>query len=197
MRRRQAPSPVSGFTLIELLTTMSIVAILLAVAVPNFLSFQRSSAVFSAASSFASALNMARAEAIKQGVSTYVRPLSGVDWSSGWQVYADVDRNTTYSTGDVLLLQQPALPRDVSVPASTTLVPAFLDGSVAYIRYDSTGIPRATPAGALALPNGVDFTAGSGSQATTRRVVLGVVGRARTCNPDPAKDPHCLVDDTN
>jgi len=182
--------PCRGFTLLELMVTMVIAAILMMVAVPGFLSYQRSSAVYAATSSFSAALNAARAEAIKRAKPTFVMPTSGSDWSLGWMVFVDLDGDDAYdkTKGDVLVLTQAAVPSGVSVPVSTA-APAFVAAAgVAYVRYDSYGIPRSNATTTLPLPNAVDFSAGSGSTRTTRRVILGIVGRPRTC--DPVNDPN-------
>jgi len=181
-----------GFTLIELMVTIAIGAILMVVAVPGFQSFQRSSAVFSAASSFASALNTARAEAIKEGRPVIVRPATGTNWTTGWIAFVDVNGDGTYaaSDGDILLLQQASLPPGVTTP-TTTALPGFVDTAGAvYVRYNQYGNPTVAT---MTMPRSIDFTASSGSNVTTRRVILNAVGRARTCDPIPPQNQATCV----
>jgi type IV fimbrial biogenesis protein FimT len=78
---------VRGFTMVELVITMAIVAILAAMALPNFREFLVRTTVTDNANDLIGALNTARAEAVKRG-----RPVSvianGGNWDAGWQVVA-------------------------------------------------------------------------------------------------------------
>ena len=85
--RRQA-IPQHGFTLIELLVTMSIAAILLAVAVPSFSTFVVGQRVKSASSDISYSLTLARSEAIKRRANVTFSPATG-GWQKGWTVTAN------------------------------------------------------------------------------------------------------------
>ena len=85
-----------GFTLIELLVTISILAILLAIAVPNFITFIQNNRVTSQTNDLVTALNYARSEAIKRGVRTTVCSratdtscAASTTWDTGWLVFVD------------------------------------------------------------------------------------------------------------
>jgi type IV fimbrial biogenesis protein FimT len=95
----------SGFTLIELLVTMTIIAILLAVGVPAFNSSIASARASDGANSLLAALELARSEAMRRGVTVSVCRVTAVpatacnnaaagsfvaaDWAAGWMVFAD------------------------------------------------------------------------------------------------------------
>lgn len=57
---------ISGFTLIELLVTITVAAVLLAVAVPNFQNLMLSNKLSTSANSVVYALNLAKSEAVKR-----------------------------------------------------------------------------------------------------------------------------------
>jgi type IV fimbrial biogenesis protein FimT len=88
----QSPRPArapgqSGFTLIELIFTVTIVAILAALAVPSMRAFVVGQRVRAAASDLATVLMLARSEAIKRNASTVVSATGG-DWAAGWVAQA-------------------------------------------------------------------------------------------------------------
>ena len=92
----------TGVTLIELLVTISIAAILMAVAVPGFQDFFRRTRIDTAASDFMATLNYARSEAIRRGVTVSVCKSNGgtscggagVNWEQGWIVFANLDNDS-------------------------------------------------------------------------------------------------------
>lgn len=87
--------PAAGFTLVELLVTISIVAILAALAFPSYREFSVRMAVSDNTNSLVAALNAARSEAVKRGRAAAVIA-NGGNWNNGWQVVAaaeDADGN--------------------------------------------------------------------------------------------------------
>ena len=111
-----------GFTLIELVMTMAIAGILVSMAIPSFNSILNSSRLTNYANDFVGALNLARSEAVRRGVSVTVRNIdnysythfgniafSGVNWEDGWDVFTDIDDDGKYEVGDVLIRTYVAL----------------------------------------------------------------------------------------
>jgi type IV fimbrial biogenesis protein FimT len=95
VRGRAASNAVlKGFTLIELMIVVAIVAVLLTVAVPSFVSMIQSNRVAGEVSSLENDLQFARANAIQRGQSVSVCISSsgttctaaGSDWGAGWIV---------------------------------------------------------------------------------------------------------------
>lgn len=95
-------SKFTGFTLIELMVTIAVAAVLLTVAVPNFVVFLQNSRLVSQANELSGMLNFARSEAVKR--SSVVRVCSrlndatcagGLIWDAGYLVFLDPDGNGT------------------------------------------------------------------------------------------------------
>jgi type IV fimbrial biogenesis protein FimT len=92
------PKPQHGFTLVELLVTLSILAILAAVSIPNIAPFIARSSMRSIAGDFMSSVQLARSEAINANQCTAICmsatvgssqqcDLSGSNWATGWIVF--------------------------------------------------------------------------------------------------------------
>jgi type IV fimbrial biogenesis protein FimT len=80
-----------GFTLIELLVTLTVAAILLGSAVPNYRIFVMNSRMATQANDLITALNMARSEAVKRAANVTVCagtncPGTANAWPQGWIV---------------------------------------------------------------------------------------------------------------
>lgn len=178
----------AGFTLIELMVTVAIAAVLLVVAVPSFVSYQRSSELTSVANSFVAGVNAARGEAMKRGMNAMLVPASGTSWSSGWTVFVDQDRSGGLNTGDFTVIQQPALPAYFSATGQGTA-----SETPPYIMFDASGYAKTKTAGFGALTMTIARNDLSGTVLTeqTRRIVIARSGRARACKP--ATDSTCTA----
>lgn len=81
-----------GFTLIELLITLSILAILIAIAAPSFRDIIQNSRTQTTANDLTTALQFARSEAVKRGVKVDIcrrdkdACANATDWGNGWLV---------------------------------------------------------------------------------------------------------------
>ena len=174
---------VSGFTLIELMVTIAIVAILMVVAVPSFITYQRNSELTSFSNTLLASINAARGEAMKRGRYAMVVPADGLLWSSGWVVFVDVDGTRTYNAAnDVTVLTKEAAPGYLTVSGNGTA-----GESPPYIMFDASGY-SAKKTGSVS-PKNLAFTivrndvAASGLGEQTRRLLIAVTGRARVCKP--------------
>ncbi|MDQ6638508.1 MAG: GspH/FimT family pseudopilin [Pseudomonadota bacterium] len=117
----------AGFSLIEMLTTMSIIAILLAIASPGLASLSSANALSSAQGELAAAMMLARGEALKRSTTVGLAatsPVRGAEFSGGWIVFVDANGNGTFDSGETIVRQQPAFHGDVRVATSggTTVV---------------------------------------------------------------------------
>ena len=85
-----------GFTIIEMMLTVVVAMIVLDFGVPNFLNLIRSNATVTAVNNLATALNLARSEAVARGVEVIITPQAGNDWTSGWVVGVDSDEDDSF-----------------------------------------------------------------------------------------------------
>ncbi|MBC7707248.1 MAG: GspH/FimT family pseudopilin [Rhodoferax sp.] len=153
-----------GFTLVELMTTVSVMAIALAIATPSLTGFVRSSKVRSAQSELVSSMMLARSEATKRGVPVGMAataPSTGNEFGAGWKVWVDDNANGVIDSGEVLVRDYPGY-EPSSVVLGTT-------GNVTLVSFAPTGFATAS----------VTFKVCGTSDATKGyRVVLQRVGLA-------------------
>ena len=104
-----------GFTAIELLTTMTILAVLLAIAAPNLMPLIQKWRVKQTVEGMYGSLYLARSEAIKRAATIRVEkiPTNGScvastnqDWNCGWRVYVDVNDNSEFNSNKDELIQE-------------------------------------------------------------------------------------------
>lgn len=126
-----------GFTLVELMVTVAVAGVLLAIAVPSFTDLMRNNRSLAAANELVSALNAARAEAVKRGTRVSLCPsangtsCSGTAWQTGWIVFVDGAASDTTSTATV---SGTPLSRRTAMPTGATAT-----GIATFIRYSGLG----------------------------------------------------------
>jgi len=119
-----------------------------------------------------------------------VVPTDGISWNNGWTVFVDQNRNFTFDDGtDVTVLKQAALPAYFTVSGSGT---AAL--SAPYILFDASGYATTKTAGFGALTLSIarnDISDSTLVAQQTRRIVIAMTGRPRSCRPDV--DTSCIA----
>jgi type IV fimbrial biogenesis protein FimT len=161
---RHAPA---GFTLIELMITISVLAVISAMAMPSFIQMLRNYQVRVAAESVANGMQRARAEAVARNASMQF-VLNGADTS--WTVdYV----NKPVSTDPPVDSRSN---QEGSQNASLTATPT----SATTITFNNLGQIIANPDSTPTLTQ-IDFTATQGNQ--NLRVTVGAGGNARVCDP--------------
>lgn len=180
-----------GFTLIELMVAMAVAAVLLMVAAPGVVSFQRNSEMASITNSLLSAINAARAEAMKTGLNAMVVPVDGKNWSSGLIVFVDKDRDNVYTaSSDVLVLEREVMPSYITISGTGNA-----NSANPYIMFNSSGYAKSyeSPPGVanLTLTIARNDIATAQVNAETRRIVVALTGRVRSCRP--SNDSSCTA----
>jgi type IV fimbrial biogenesis protein FimT len=99
----------TGFTIIELMTTLVILGILIAVAIPSFNDLVVGTRIKGAASDIYASLTLARSEAIKRNTNVTVGPVtSGGLWANGWEVKVGATVLATHAALSNLKVECPA-----------------------------------------------------------------------------------------
>ncbi len=165
-----------GFTLLELLITLSIAAILLAVAIPSYQGIVQRNAVAAHANDLIGALNYARSEAVTRGAPVIVCQSADqltcttdeYGWSEGWIVYAPTPPSTQV-TDDNRLRVKSALDGQVRISGN-----ALIEHAIAF---DARGFTRQVVNGSLATGT---FTVTGGDAAPGTDIVISSSGRVRS-----------------
>lgn len=96
-RNKQCTGRQAGLTLIELLITLVVGSILMVIAVPSFMSFQKDNRRVTQLNDLVSGLNLARSEAVKSNATVALCPsadnanCSGTTYDNGWIVFLNND----------------------------------------------------------------------------------------------------------
>lgn len=118
-----------GFTLVELLIAVLLLAVLLTLAAPAFMSFVTNTRLTSQANELVADLMLTRGEAAARSTSVMLCKAassttcatSGTDWSSGRIIWADTNGNSTLDSTEVIKYTQ-ELTGDVVLTASSSQI---------------------------------------------------------------------------
>lgn len=115
-----------GFSALELILVLLVASIVLAVAIPSFKTMGSSTQVRTAKNALILGLQRARAEALSTGRNVVLCPSSDQhscrndsDWSEGWLLYRDDNRNGRFDPVEQLLLSQQLDPRLIGIRSNT------------------------------------------------------------------------------
>ncbi len=169
--------PARGVTLIELLVALTVMAILAGIAVPSFTTFMQRSALSTEADALASALSVARANALSRNTWVTVAPINA-DWQNGWTVCLNPTRNAD-CTGLNVILQRARNTQDLTIGFSSTPQATALSYSpVGYTRTLADTMQSAQ----------ILMTLGNANQ---RLVDVSQLGRVRVCTPTTTTPATC------
>ncbi|MDX1451258.1 MAG: GspH/FimT family pseudopilin, partial [Oleiphilaceae bacterium] len=95
-----------GFTVIELMVVTVILAITAGFAVPAFDNFFKTNRMRASEGEIATAIQFARAEAVRRGTSIHMSAVNATsntnEWGPGLRVWLDADDDDTYDAGEEL-----------------------------------------------------------------------------------------------
>ena len=166
-----------GFTLIELMVVIALIAILASLAAP---SFQRSIAqrkVSETASDLMISALQARSAAITNNQQAIVQPIETTDWSRGWRIYVDIDKDNTYTAGTDTLIST------VSAKAGNITTNEISPSDLSLIGFNSTGYLLNSAAGRV-----VFASKAIPSNQYKKGIVFSRTGRVRVCETNPSKN---------
>lgn len=128
-----------GFTLLELMVTVAVAAVLLSVGVPSFRGVVMDNRMVRDSNQFVASINLARSSAVRfqrnatictsSNFDAALPTCSGsTDWSNGWIVWVDKDRDGATDAAEILAVHAP-------IDDST----AFSSANAAQFSYDARG----------------------------------------------------------
>lgn len=172
----------TGFTLSELMVTLTLVAILCSIGVPSFRNVTTGNRLSAEVNALLGDLQLARAEAIREGAAVVVCASSdgatcsgSTEWKSGWIVWNDPNGNGSIDTGEAVLHQQQALNSQDTVQASN---------EISQITFNREGFATGIPDGTVLTLH--DSTA---NRRYTRCLQVTLVGKMTTQTHD--SDASC------
>ena len=170
----------SGTTLLELGMVLSVSAILLTLAVPSLVEFHARSQLKGARISLFTSLQNARIHAVSYGKHVLLCPsddgehcADGTEWSPGWIVFVDEDRDRERSPGEALLWRE-----------------AIADSRQSVTTTRGRTRIRFSPLGTAPGTNLTISLCHRGIPQTSSKLVVSNAGRTRNV-VDAGPDPHC------
>lgn len=163
-----------GFTLLELMITVAIVAIVAAIAAPNFSSQISNNRSVALGEEIVSTLNFARSEAVRRG--TRVSICSSDDgatcsgaWTDGWIVAVD---GATSDTANAVTVDE--VLRSWEAPPANSALAVTLSGgaSTAFIRFNRLGILGRSDSGPITINSSYSGCTGN----SARAISVGIAG---------------------
>jgi type IV fimbrial biogenesis protein FimT len=176
----QQPSKMRGFTLIELMVTLSVAAVLAALAAPSFQGMIASGRINSGTNDLMGTLAVARSEAIRRNTRITVCKSANQSacttsgtWDQGWIVFVDTTRatNASVDTGETILSVAQKVAGNTVINGSS--------GVANYVSFASDGRAKAMDGTALSGTLRVCSPSSALSDAKRARdITLLPVGRA-------------------
>ena len=166
-----------GLTLIELMVTMAVLAVIAAIAIPNFNTMMANHRALTLGEDMATALNLARTEAVKRGErvslcgSTDGAACNGT-FADNWLVVVD-----SAASDDAAAVTVDTVLRQWKAPGTNEVVAATQGGNaVTFIRFTRKGMLGRSANGSVII------NASASHCTTARDVTVGLAGLLNTAN---------------
>ncbi len=167
-----------GFTLIELMIILAILGIVTTIGVPGFSQVINNNRMTTSVNKLVTAINLARSEAIKQGLQVTIRRkgTTSQQWKDGWDIFIDQDKDGVFddngdtslceATEDCLIKTYSGLPNGFTLTVGNT---TYKDTII----FKATGMSKAIV--------GDTFRLCDRSQDTTisRSLIINAIGQTR------------------
>ncbi|WGL18190.1 GspH/FimT family pseudopilin [Microbulbifer bruguierae] len=171
-----------GLTLLELMVTLAVLAVVAAIAIPNFTTLVNNNRSIALGEDLAGALHYARSEAVKRSASvTLCASASGTacdgDWTDNWIAIVDTaasDSSAIPVVGEVL--------RQWQIAGNSAVISAKQDTSdVDFVRFTGKGLLGGSGSGSIVINSSISGCAANSGRRLTIGVA-GVVSVARSSN---------------
>lgn len=190
MQRRTETSGHRGFTLIELLVTIALTALLMTLAAPSFLQYQRNAEITALSNSLLFTINTVRSAAMRTGQNALVTPHDrSAGWNSGWVGFVDINRDNEYTeNAEAIIHKQKAPGNHLKITGNSTIADSAL-----YLKFNglgySIGKDAVTPVALdAAVPVALTLTAKRAGGEEKRCIVVARTGRATSYKPGTNRD---------
>ena len=123
----KVPAPQRGFSLLELIISIAVLASLTSLAIPSFAAMLARNKVITQTNAVFEALYIARSHAISKQKNVHVCPIQiddntrcgdnlgyNANWSGGWLIFADNNRNANLDKSDEIL-QIVEMPKSINI----------------------------------------------------------------------------------
>ena len=167
----------AGFTLIELMVAITVLAIMLFIALPNFAVWMQNTQIRTAGEAVLNGMQLARAEAIRRNVNVELR----MDVSSGWTARVP-------STNEVI---QSRVAGEGSAASAVTIAPA----GATIITFNGFGSIATNDDGTAAITEiKVDSPSIAAADSRELCILVRAGGNIRLCDPQvPATDTRTCI----
>ncbi|MEW6445758.1 MAG: GspH/FimT family pseudopilin [Pseudomonadota bacterium] len=198
LRWRHHHHKAQGFTIIELMVTVSVAAIILALAIPSFQSSIASNRLMTATNQIVAALNQAKSEALRRNARAVLCRDNGNGqcnadagpWDNGWIVFVDTTPVNPPAIADAdTIIARGAAHGDIAPRGKNTTTKA----ATAYIAFAPSGMTRdyATGAQAATTLRVCSTSASLSNDMRARDITIGASGRIALASPSPSVAKEC------
>lgn len=142
----------AGFTLVELVTVMTIAVVVLVATLPAFRDVLNNNRITTQVNRLISDVQLARSEAMRRGERVVLcrsgNPTAGAprcggtsgQWTEGWLVFVDVDKNGTFNDGDSLVRVTSKIKGGIAVLANAYAATAIQFNADASTNHDGNTV---------------------------------------------------------